>query len=112
MLLEATKGRRLRIGYLSSDFCNHPVGRFVLPILKNHNQTIVEIWGISYGPHRDWISEHIQKRCDHWLDCRFHTDAQAARLIADLRLDVLVELGATRVDRAWASWYIDQLRSS
>ena len=76
-----------------SDFCNHPVGRFLLPILENHNQKIVEIWGISCGPHRDWISEHIQKRCDHWLDCRFHTDAQAARLIADLRVDVLVELG-------------------
>ena len=27
------------------------------------------------------------------MDCRFHSDAQAARLIAELRLDVLVELG-------------------
>ena len=53
----------------------------------------VEVWGISCGPHRDWISEHLQKRCENWLDCRFHSDAQAARLIADLRLDVLVELG-------------------
>ena len=34
-----------------------------------------------------------RNRCEHWLDCRFHSDAQAARLIADLRLDVLVELG-------------------
>ena len=54
---------------------------------------MVEVWGISCGPYRDWISEHIQKHCEHWLDYRFHTDAQAARLIADLRLDVLVELG-------------------
>ena len=69
----------------------------MLPILKNHDQTIVEVWCISCGPHHDWISEHLKKRCDHWLDFRFHNDAQAARLIADLRLDVLVELGGLPV---------------
>ena len=109
LLLEPSEGRRLRIGYLSADFCNHPVGRFLLPILENHDRKKVEVWGISCGPHRDWISEHLQNNCEHWLDCRFHSDAQAARLIADLRLDVLVELGDTQVDHAWGSWYIDQL---
>ena len=74
-------------------FRNHPVGRFLLPILDHRDRKTVEVWGISCGPHRDWISEHLQNRCEHWLDCRFHSDAQAARLIADLRLDVLVELG-------------------
>ena len=93
LLLEPFEGRRLRVGYLSADFCNHPVGRFLLPILKHHNRKKIEVWGISCGPHRDWISEHLQENCEHWLDCRFHSDAQAARLIADLRLDVLVELG-------------------
>ena len=93
LLLEPSEGRRLRIGYLSADFCNHPVGRFLLPILEHHQREKVEVWGINCGPHRDWISEHRQNRCEHWLDCRFHSDTQAARLIADLRLDVLVELG-------------------
>ena len=93
LLLEPHEERRLRIGYLSADFCNHPVGRFLLPILEHHKRKKVEVWGISCGPHRDWISEHLQNRCEHWLDCRFHSDTQAARLIADLRLDVLVELG-------------------
>ena len=50
LLLEPSKGRRLRIGYLSADFCNHPVGRFLLPILKHHDRQKVEIWGISCGP--------------------------------------------------------------
>ncbi|TCD58125.1 O-linked N-acetylglucosamine transferase, SPINDLY family protein [Synechococcus sp. BS55D] len=93
LLLEPLASRRLRIGYLSADFCNHPVGRFLLPVLEHHDRQSMEVWGISCGPHRDWISEHIQNRCEHWIDCRFHSDAQAARLIADLRLDVLVELG-------------------
>ena len=69
------------------------VGRFLLPILNNHNRSEIEVWGISCGPHSDWISEHLQKSCEHWLDCRFHSDTRASRLIADLRLDILIELG-------------------
>ena len=100
LLLEPREGRRLRVGYLSADFCNHPVGRFLLPILKNHDDRNIEVWGISCGAHHDWITEHLKNNCEHWLDCRFHSDAQAARLIADLRLDVLVELGGyTSVSR-------------
>ena len=93
LLLEPKEGRRLRVGYISSDFCNHPVGRFLLPVVQNHDCKKIEVWGISCGPNNDWITKHLQNSCEHWLDCRFFNDAQAARLIADLRLDVLVELG-------------------
>ena len=47
LLLEPSEGRRLRIGYLSADFCNHPVGRFLLPILEHHQREKVEVWGIN-----------------------------------------------------------------
>jgi predicted O-linked N-acetylglucosamine transferase (SPINDLY family) len=93
LMLEPLEGRRLRVGYLSADFCNHPVGRFLLPVLTNHDQSMIESWALNCSSHDDWISAHIKNRVNHWLDLRFHTTAQAARLIADLRLDVLVELG-------------------
>lgn len=85
--------RRLRIGYLSSDYCNHPVSRFLLPVLQNHDRDAVEVWGLHTGPHWDGISEAIKTACEHWLDLRGCNDAIAARVIADQRLDVLVELG-------------------
>ena len=93
LLLEPRKQRRLRVGYLSADFCNHPVGRFMLPILEHHDREKIEIWGINCSRHHDWISKQLQDFCEHWLDCRFYNNNQAARLISDLRLDVLVELG-------------------
>ena len=85
--------RKLRIGYLSSDFCNHPVSRFLLPILERHNKYEVEIWGIHAGPNWDKMSQSIKNSCDHWLDIRTANDIQAARLVSDQRLDILVELG-------------------
>ena len=86
-------GRKLRIGYLSADFANHPVGRFLLPILSNHNAKTVEVWALSCGSHDDWITDHIRKNVDHWVDLRFRSIPECARITADLHLDVIVELG-------------------
>ena len=91
--LEPWSKRRLRIGYLSSDYCNHPVSRFLLPVLENHDRNTVEIWGLHTGPYWDIVSDKIKQNCDHWLDLSCLNDLQAARVITDQRLDVLVELG-------------------
>ena len=92
-ILEPLKGRKLRVGYFSADLANHPVGRFLLPILSNHNRQLIEVWALNCGSHDDWITDHIRKRVDHWVDLRFGTTAQCARIVAELRLDVLIELG-------------------
>lgn len=93
VLREPLAGRRLKVGYLSADLCNHPVGRFLLPVLRQHDRRAVEVWGLSCGPHNDDVSERLRAACDHWLDVRFGSDLEAARAIADLGLDVLIELG-------------------
>ncbi len=90
---EPLAGRRLRVGYLSADYCNHPVGRFLAPLLKGHNHTAVEVWGLNCGPHHDNMTSELRANCDHWLELRFGSDLDVARLIADQNLDVLVELG-------------------
>lgn len=90
---ERLSGRPLRVGYLSADLCNHPVGRFLLPVLENHDRRAVEVWGLSCGPHQDGLKDRLEKACDHWLDLRRGGELEAARLIADQGLDVMVELG-------------------
>ena len=85
--------RRIKVGYLSSDFCNHPVARFLLPILKTHDKSCIETWCIHTGPHWDDTTEKIKSLCDHWLELANCDDDKAARAVADQRLDILVELG-------------------
>ena len=48
---------------------------------------------LACGGHDDWITDQIRKKVDHWLDLRFGSAIQCARLVADLKLDVIVELG-------------------
>jgi predicted O-linked N-acetylglucosamine transferase (SPINDLY family) len=93
LIREPLDGRTLKIGYLSADFCNHPVGRFVLPILEAHKHEPIEVWGISCGSHHDDITESIKAACTGWIDIRYESDQMAARLLSDLKLDVIVELG-------------------
>ena len=84
---------RMRIGYLSADWRNHPVGRFMLPILKNHDQSKFEIWCLDSTPNHDWISAQLKQHSRHWISIKHLNGLQAARVIADEKLDVLIELG-------------------
>ena len=90
---EPIDARRLRIGYLSADWSNHPVCRFMLPVLQQHDRSAVEVWGLCSSPHQDAGTALAKQRCDHWLDLRHVSDLDLARVVADLKLDVLVELG-------------------
>ena len=52
--------RRLKIGYVSPDLREHPVGRFLLPLLQNHDHTRFEI--ICYADVRrpDAVTERLR----------------------------------------------------
>ena len=91
--------RPLRVGYLSPDFCNHPVGRFVEPIFAGHDRRQVEVIGLSCGRHHDEHHHRLRECCDGWHDLRYGDDLHIARFLSDLRLDVLVELGGHTSDQ-------------
>lgn len=85
--------RRLRVAYLSQDLHNHPVGRFLEPLLRHHDRRQVEVIGVSCGDIRDQQSERLQQLCDRWLDVSDDSDLVAARRIAETEADLLIELG-------------------
>ena len=91
--------RRLRVGYLSPDYCNHPVGRFMEPIFVGHDRTQVEVIGLSCGRHLDSHQQRLKQFCDGWHDLRFGDDLLVARFLADLRLDLIVDLGGHTADQ-------------
>jgi protein O-GlcNAc transferase len=84
--------RRLRIGYVSGDFCNHAVAFFIEPILASHDKSQLEIYCYhTYGKH-DSHTERIATYADHWLACsRMSDEALADRIRAD-GIDILVDL--------------------
>ncbi len=85
--------RKIRIAYLSADFSNHPVSRFLLPILKNHNKEKVDIIGLHCGYKQDGITELVATQCNQWINLAQVDDMTIARLICDHKIDAVIELG-------------------
>jgi len=41
---------KIRIAYVSSDFCDHPVAHQIVELLERHDRSRFEIYGMSLGP--------------------------------------------------------------
>jgi protein O-GlcNAc transferase len=84
--------RKLRVGYLSSDFHAHPVGYNVIPLISNHDHSEVEIFIYSECDISDEVSNQFRYHADHWYKTTDQSDAQVAKKIIDDEIDILVSL--------------------
>lgn len=91
-------GRRLRIGYVSSDLRAHAVGYLMANLFEAHDPSTVEIFVYYCGiPSNDEINTRIKAACEHWTDIRALSDDEAAAAIAKDGIDILVDVnGHTR----------------
>jgi predicted O-linked N-acetylglucosamine transferase (SPINDLY family) len=85
-------GRRLKIGYLSADFRDHVVGRNVLPLLREHDKEQFETFCYSNVAFPDSVTELYRTYAAHFKTILPLNDEQAAELIRQDQLDILVEL--------------------
>ena len=89
---DRTPDRRLRIGYVSPDFREHPVARFLLPLLAHRDRSQFELVGYSQSSKSDAFTHRLAALMD-----RFHStvglpDADFADLIRRDQIDILVDL--------------------
>jgi predicted O-linked N-acetylglucosamine transferase (SPINDLY family) len=84
--------RRLRIGYVSPDFRSHPVGRFLLPLLEQHDHTRFEVFCYASQQAVDAVAERSRAAADVWRPILGCSDEQVAQLIRQDAIDILVDL--------------------
>lgn len=91
-------GRRLRVGYVSSDLRDHAVGYLMAELFELHDREKVEVFAYYCGPPAaDALNARTRAAVEHYTDIRGMTDDQAARAIADDQIDILVDVnGHTR----------------
>ena len=85
-------GRRLRIGYVSADFREHPVPYFLEPILACHDHERVEVFCYADVPQPDATTKRLRAHADVWRSLVGLSDAQAATVIRQDDIDILVDL--------------------
>jgi protein O-GlcNAc transferase len=94
-------GRKLRIGYYSSDFRLHSCAFFIEPLFEGHDRSDVEVFCYTATLKSDDVTTRLKSLADHWRDITTLDDAAAAHAIAcEDAPDILVDLaGHTGVRR-------------
>ena len=88
---------RLRIGYLSADFHEHATMHLLRGVLSAHDRARHHITAYSYGRTQDSTTQAARDSVDEFRDLGAMSDADAAALIAQDGIDLLVDLkGFTR----------------
>jgi protein O-GlcNAc transferase len=84
--------RRLRIGWISADFREHPVGRNVIGLLEHRDRSRIET--VLYASPRavDAVTERFRATADAWRDVLGWPDADVARQMRADRIDILIVL--------------------
>ncbi|WP_052293838.1 tetratricopeptide repeat protein [Azospirillum sp. B510] len=84
--------RKLRIGYVSPDFCAHSVSFFVEPVIREHDRAAFEVICYPCSGRSDAVTERLRAAADRWVPIVGLSDeAAAARIEAD-GIDILIDL--------------------
>jgi predicted O-linked N-acetylglucosamine transferase (SPINDLY family) len=84
--------RRLRVGYVTPDFHEHPVTRFIERVLEAHDRSCVEVFCYSGRQRPDASTARVRAHADRWRDVARLPVPAAAELIRADGIDVLVDL--------------------
>ena len=88
------KHQRIRLGYYSGDFRDHPVAQLMAGLFEAHDRARFEIVAFSFGPEGDGkMRTRIAKAFDRFEDVRYSSDVDIARLSRELEIDIAVDLG-------------------
>ncbi|KAJ7978209.1 Tetratricopeptide repeat (TPR)-like superfamily protein [Quillaja saponaria] len=84
---------RLRIGYVSSDFGNHPLSHLMGSVFGMHNTKTVEVFCYALSPNdgTEW-RQRIQSEVEHFVDVSSMSSDMIAKMINKDKIHILVNL--------------------
>jgi len=84
---------RIRVAYVSADFCDHPVAHLLVGALEHHDRDRFEVIGLSLRPGRGGpFEQRVHEAFDRCVDVSARSDRQVAELMRDWGVDVAVDL--------------------
>ena len=92
--LKPTKKEKIRIGYFSADFKNHPVSILTAELFELHDKNKFEIIAFSFGADdKSLMRFRLSRAFDQFIDVSAMSDLEIAKLSRDLSIDIAVDLG-------------------
>ena len=92
-ILKKTSNKKIRIGYYSADFNNHPTSFLMIRLLELHDRSNFEIFCFSLANRKDdEMRERVLKACDKFLDVSSKSDLEIAKISRDLNIDIACDV--------------------
>ncbi|CAB3402561.1 unnamed protein product [Caenorhabditis bovis] len=92
--LSVKNGQRLRIGYVSSDFGNHPTSHLMQSIPGMHDRNVVEVFCYALSPNDGTnFRAKLAKEAEHFIDLStVPCNGKAADMIAQDGIHILINM--------------------
>jgi predicted O-linked N-acetylglucosamine transferase (SPINDLY family) len=83
---------KIRIGYFSADFRNHPGAYSMVEMLERHDHTKFEIIGFSFSPESEFeLKSRLEPAFDKFIDVNSYTDTDVAQLARNMEIDIAID---------------------
>jgi predicted O-linked N-acetylglucosamine transferase (SPINDLY family) len=92
VMQKRTRNKKIRIGYYSADFRNHPVAYLIAGLIESHDQTQFEVFLFSYLNATDEMNARLRKACPNFIDIQTLSDEEAVALSRELNIDIAIDL--------------------
>ena len=85
--------QRVRVAFLSSDFCMHAVSLLTVELLELLDRRDFEVWGFCWSREDGTdMRRRVKAAFDHFVSIKTLSDEEAARQIRAAEIDILVDL--------------------
>ncbi|QWD94695.1 tetratricopeptide repeat protein [Polynucleobacter sp. MG-Unter2-18] len=92
-ILKRPQNQKIRVGYFSTDFKNHPVAFLIAELFELHDKSQFELVGFSFGPiTKDQMRQRLEKSFDQFVEVGNKSDIEIAQLSRCLNIDIAVDL--------------------
>jgi len=89
-----SKHTKIRIGYFSADFREHPVSDLTAELYELHDRNQFEVYAFSFGPDtQDKMNLRIKAGVDNFYDVQKMSHLDIAKLSRSLEIDIAIDLG-------------------
>jgi protein O-GlcNAc transferase len=98
-IFRRTIGQKIRIGYFSADFKNHPVSFLTAELFELHDKNRFQIIAFSFGiDDQSPMRSRLSRAFDQFIDVHKNSDKEIAQLARDIEIDIAVDLSGYTKD--------------
>ena len=87
-----SKSKKIKLGFISADFREHPVGYYLLDFLPELKKFNFELYAYFNFPSEDDYTKKIKKNFNNWKNITLLEDKDVVKLIKEDGINVLIDM--------------------